>query len=86
MAKTDVPTRSFEPINGDKAGLIYNLIFCDDIELYKEFVTDPDIYPWNILFSENANTADLLKIANDARNLLTIYPAITNSLDKRTTS
>ena len=43
---------------------IYNMLFCDDIELYRN-ATAKQEYPWNILLSENANATELLKVASD---------------------
>ena len=42
------------PYKNDGVNQIYELLFCDDVELYRGMNTAPDIYPWNILFDENA--------------------------------
>src|SRR5262249_34989661 len=68
-----LPLHNFSIVNGSSMitpyydeGLnkIYNLLFCDDIALYK---TDeaPDKYPWNVLLSENADAAKLKMLIND---------------------
>lgn len=44
---------------------IYNMLFCDDIELYRNNATGEAAYPWDILFSKNATKEELLKVATD---------------------
>jgi len=43
---------------------IYELLFCDKIELYKNADTEGK-YPWNILFEKELNTDALQKITGD---------------------
>jgi hypothetical protein len=45
--------------------LIYNLLFCDDIKLYKDNFKSEIVYPWNILFSELDNRDELISIAKN---------------------
>ena len=47
------------PYKKDGVNQIYELLFCDDVELYRGMNTAPDIYPWNILFDENADSDQL---------------------------
>jgi hypothetical protein len=46
--------------------LIYNLLFCDNLDLYKSNCAQPNQYPWNILFSDKSNISDLQKIIDDS--------------------
>ncbi|MFT3796388.1 hypothetical protein [Flavobacterium sp.] len=48
----------------DSTNLIYELLFCDNIELYRN-PTQGNDYPWMILFAENPATEDLIRIVND---------------------
>jgi len=45
--------------------LIYELLFCDNIALYKLHNQQPSVYPWNILLDENSSSAELQQIIND---------------------
>jgi len=49
--------------SNDAVGKIYDLLFCDDLTLYKE--ASPSGYPLETLFTENAANADLQRIVND---------------------
>ena len=44
---------------------LYELLFCDNIDLYKSNVRDASGYPWNILFSDTANASDLQQIIDN---------------------
>ena len=52
------------PYSQESFNTIYNLLFCDEPELFKSGVTSTE-YPWNILFSENPDKEALQKIGND---------------------
>lgn len=43
------------------------MLFCDNLELYKNNITNPDSYPWNVLFAEKPAVSDLQKITNDPK-------------------
>jgi hypothetical protein len=45
--------------------LIYNRLFCDNIDLYKNNTEQPYVYPFDILFSETSSISDLQKIIDD---------------------
>lgn len=53
------------PYKDPSTNIIYNLLFCDNLNLYKEKTPPPYTYPFDILFSENSSTADLQKIIDD---------------------
>ena len=54
------------PYNDNATNLIYNLLFCDNIELYKENTQPPYAYPFDVLFAEVSSVEDLKKVAADA--------------------
>jgi hypothetical protein len=54
-----------EPYKDSSTNLIYNLLFCDNLELFKEKTNEPYNYPFDILFSDNSSTTDLQKIIDD---------------------
>jgi hypothetical protein len=54
------------PYKDSSANLIYNLLFCDDIELYKANNKSPHSYPFDILFSGTSTAAHLQKIIDDS--------------------
>jgi hypothetical protein len=53
------------PYNNEGLNKIYNLLFCDNIGLYKNEKNPSLAYPWNILFADKTGTTDLEKIIND---------------------
>lgn len=53
------------PYKDESRNLIYELLFCDDIELYKINTTRKDISPWNVLFADKPNSKDLQKLIMD---------------------
>ncbi len=54
-----------EPYKESSTNLIYNLLFCDNLNLFKEKTNEPYTYPFDILFEENSSTTDLQKIIDD---------------------
>ena len=52
------------PYNDEGLNKIYNLLFCDDIALFKTNEA-PSAYPWNVLLSENVDAAKLKMLIND---------------------
>ena len=57
--------KKIEPYKDSSTNLIYNLLFCDDFELYKENTQEPYSYPFDILFSDKSSSSDLQKIIDD---------------------
>ena len=45
--------------------LVYNLLFCDNIELYKANTQQPLSYPYDILYAGTSSVDDLQKIIDD---------------------
>ncbi len=50
------------PYKDSTTNLIYNLLFCDNLELYKANSNPPITYPFDVLFSETSTIIDLQKI------------------------
>lgn len=53
------------PYKDESRNLIYELLFCDDIELYKRNAAKKDISPWNVLFADKPNIKALQKLIVD---------------------
>ena len=62
----DLQKSSVGPYKDTATNLIYNLLFCDSIDLYKTHNQTPTNYPWNILFSDTSTLTDLEKIITDS--------------------
>lgn len=56
------------PYKDSAINLIYQLLFCDDINLYKANAKEPYTYPYDILFNEKASIPGLQKITSDTAN------------------
>ena len=57
----------YSPYQNEAIDLIYNLLFCDDISLYKSNTQKPFSYPFDVLFSETSTVSDLQKITDDEK-------------------
>jgi len=53
------------PYKNEGFNAIYNLLFCDDIELYKAKHSSPAIYPWDDLFAREIDTMKMQEIMHD---------------------
>lgn len=53
------------PYADSATNFIYELLFCDDMELFKKGNQQQNVYPWNVLFSDKINAAELQKIIGD---------------------
>jgi hypothetical protein len=63
---------SIDPYKDSSTNFIYNLLFCDNLNLYKEKTQKPYAYPFDILFSETSTKEDLQKIIDDENSELRI--------------
>lgn len=45
---------------------VYELLFCDDIELYRGMNSPADVYPWDVLFEDDSDVDELAHILHDA--------------------
>lgn len=64
--KQAIETIAYKPYQDDSTNFIYNLLFCDNLELYKTNIQQPYEYPFTILFSETATVSELQNIIDDA--------------------
>jgi len=53
------------PYKESSTNVMYNLLFCDNLNLYKEKTPQPYTYPFDILFAENSSVIELQKIIDD---------------------
>ena len=60
-----LPTDAAYPYHENATNVIYELLFCDNIEFYKAGHSASDIYPWVILFAPKPDIKDLKKIILD---------------------
>lgn len=56
---------SIDPYKDSSTNFIYNLLFCDNLNLYKDKTQQPYTNPFDILFSETSSVTDLQKIIDD---------------------
>lgn len=54
------------PYKDTTANHIYNLLFCDILDLYKAHSKESAPYPWDIILSESSSVADLQKVIDDS--------------------
>ncbi|MEP7127344.1 MAG: hypothetical protein ABI729_00695 [Chitinophagales bacterium] len=57
---------STEPYKDRSTNLIYNLLFCDNIDFFKINTKPPYAYPFDILFSDASTISDFQKIIDDS--------------------
>jgi hypothetical protein len=60
------PNPISKPYKDTATNNIYNLLFCDDIDLYRSKNQPPYSYPFNILFSGYPDEADLRRVIDDS--------------------
>ena len=53
------------PYKDSAINLIYNLLFCDSLDLFKANSQPPHYYPFDILFAETSSAEELQKIIDD---------------------
>ncbi|HYV94596.1 MAG TPA: hypothetical protein VE978_22675 [Chitinophagales bacterium] len=66
MGLLDVFKKSSGPYKNEAINKIYNLLFCDKLDLYKQNLQKPIIYPWDILLADSSSSDDLQTIINDS--------------------
>lgn len=54
------------PYKEQSTNVVYNLLFCDDLYLYKASTTAPYTFPFDVLFSEQSTNTDLQRLIDDA--------------------
>lgn len=56
------------PYEENSTNDIYNLLFCDNLSLYKQTTLKPYEYPFDLLFSGTSSVTDLQKIIDDSKS------------------
>lgn len=54
-----------DPYKDSATNIVYNLLFCDNPDLYQTSIKPPYNYPFDILFSKTSSVADLQKVIDD---------------------
>jgi hypothetical protein len=52
------------PYKDESTNIIYQLLFCDNMDLYKSKITTPYQYPFDVLFDPYSSVSDLQQIIN----------------------
>jgi hypothetical protein len=58
----------YRPYAEEHVNALYNLLFCDDLSLFKRHTTDAAIHPWNILLADQPDFPLLTQIGEDVSN------------------
>jgi hypothetical protein len=66
--RSSTPTTPPGPYKDESTNLIYSLLFCDDLNLYKTNTKHPYIHPFDVLFADQSSAAELQKIVDDTRS------------------
>jgi hypothetical protein len=53
------------PYKDESTNIIYQLLFCDNMDLYKSKISTPYQYPFDLLFAVYTSVTDLQQIIND---------------------
>lgn len=53
------------PYKNEGVSQVYELLFCDDLDLYRGMNTAPDVYPWDVLFDKTDDNDKLREILHD---------------------
>jgi len=62
---TAFPSQGAGPYSNGGFNKIYELLFCDKLELYRANDSPQSVYPWNYLFAEKPDKAQLLEMMDD---------------------
>lgn len=66
MKSTDITSADYPPFKNEAINKLYELLFCDNPQFFKNSTDVNTAYPWNILLSEPLNTTDLFNITQDS--------------------
>lgn len=58
----------YSPYTESHVDLMYNLLFCDDLDLFRKRSAKQDCNLWGPLLADEADTTALLRIADDEKN------------------
>jgi hypothetical protein len=53
------------PYEAHSTNVLYNLLFCDNLDLYRANAESPDVYPFDILFSATSTVGELQQVIDD---------------------
>ncbi|GAB3918199.1 hypothetical protein [Larkinella terrae] len=65
MTLTDTFNPTPKPYREPSLNTVYELLFGDNTDLYKNTIREPYAYPWNILMADSAYASDLQRVAAD---------------------
>jgi hypothetical protein len=65
MGLFDIFRKSKGPYRDKSLNLIYELLFCDNLDLFKGSTVQDDKYPFDILVSDKSSVDDINRIIND---------------------
>src|SRR5580698_8897834 len=60
------PNLISKPYKDAATNVLYNMLFCDDLDLYRSRTQPPYSYPFNILFSAYPDEANLQRVIDDS--------------------
>ncbi|MCL2310611.1 MAG: hypothetical protein FWC42_10180 [Proteobacteria bacterium] len=63
-----IVTEFYKPYPEERINFLYNLLFCDDIHLFKTHITGKEVGLWSALFAEQPDKGALRKVADDEAN------------------
>lgn len=86
MENAGKTSASYPPYKNEAINKLYEMLFCDTPQLFKNSTQANTQYPWNILLAESLNSSDLLKITQDpsieSRMKLLAYNQLRNHENK----
>ncbi|MEI2695838.1 MAG: hypothetical protein V9E90_12275 [Saprospiraceae bacterium] len=65
MKNTDNTSAAYPPYKNEAINKLYELLFCDNPQIFNNSNDVNTTYPWNILLFDPLNTADLFNITQD---------------------
>ena len=72
------------PYESEATNTIYNLLFCDDLSLYRSEFEGKAEGPWKVLFATPPNARDLLALATTSSEQSRLRILAFNALDQKT--
>jgi hypothetical protein len=85
-AGTNAHAVNYSPYKDEAANTIYNLLFCDDLALYKAKHSGPIDGPWKILFADPKDVKALQGLASNSSEESRLRILAFNALGKKTAS
>lgn len=66
MGLFDIFKKSTKPYKDPATNLVYELLFCDNLDRYKNDNDQPHQYPWSILFDDGSTEENIVKLLADS--------------------